>query len=59
MERFVQLIVGGGVVLVAGLWAVALLSPWSITWLAGAALALLGAGSVLAGIGSEITVRGS
>lgn len=54
MERFVQLIVAGGVALVAGLWIVALFDPWSTVWLAGVALSLLGVGSLFAGITSEI-----
>ena len=53
-ERFVRLIVGGGVALVAGLWAVTLSGPWSVGWLLGVALALLGLGSLAAGIRSEI-----
>lgn len=56
VERFAQLIVGGGVVLVASLWIVAYFEAWSIVWLLGAALAVLSAGSVFAGIGSEIEV---
>lgn len=56
MERFVQLIAVGGVVLVGGLWVVTLFDAWSIAWLVGAPLVLLGAGSLLAGIGSEIDI---
>lgn len=54
MERFVRLLVVGGVVLVGGLWLVVLSEAWSIAWLAGVALAVLGTGSLAAGIGSEI-----
>lgn len=54
MERFVQLIAVGGVALVGGLWVVTLFDALSITWLAGAALALLGTASLAVGIGSEI-----
>ncbi len=56
VERFAQLIVGGGVVLVASLWVVAFVETWSVVWLLGIILALLGAGGVVAGIGSEIEV---
>lgn len=56
VERFAQLIVGGGVVLVASLWIVAFVETWSVVWLLGIILALLGAGGVVAGIGSEIEV---
>lgn len=54
MERFVQLIVVGGLVLVGALWAVSFLDPWSVAWLAGVVLALLGVGGLSAGISSEI-----
>lgn len=53
-ERFVRLIGGGGVALVAGLWAVALSGPWSVAWLFGVAFALLGLGGLAAGIRSEV-----
>ncbi|AEH38179.1 hypothetical protein [Halopiger xanaduensis] len=54
MERFVQLIVVGGLALVAGLWLAALFARGSTVWIAGVGLALLGAASVFAGIGSEL-----
>ncbi|SEW15122.1 hypothetical protein [Natrinema salifodinae] len=54
MERFVQLIVAGGVVLVGALWLVAVAEAWSADWLAGVALALLGAGANVAGIVREL-----
>lgn len=54
MERFVRLIVVGGVVLVGGLWLVALLETRSTAWLAGVVLVLLGTASLAAGIASEI-----
>lgn len=53
-ERFVRLIVGGGIALVAGLWAVTLSAPGSVGWLLGAALVLLGAGGLTVGIWSEV-----
>jgi hypothetical protein len=54
MERFVRLIVAGGVALVAGLWAAALFDPWSVAWLIGVGLAVIGIGGLSAGIASEI-----
>lgn len=54
MERFVQLIVGGGVGLVAGLWLLELSPTGSSAWLLGAALAVVGGGALAYGIGSEL-----
>lgn len=54
MERFVRLIVAGGVVLVGALWVVAFFDPWSVAWLAGVVLTLLGVGGLSVGISSEI-----
>ncbi|WP_254762037.1 hypothetical protein [Natrinema marinum] len=54
MERFVRLMVAGGVVLVGGLWLAALVDFGSGPWLAGIALALLGRAGVFAGIASEL-----
>lgn len=54
MERFVGLIVAGGLALIAGLWVVALFAAWSGVWLAGAALAGLGTVGLAAGIASEV-----
>lgn len=54
VERFVWLLVGGGLALVAGLWAVTLSGPWSAPWVAGLLFVLLGVGGLLGGIGSEI-----
>lgn len=53
-ERFVRLIVGGGIALVAGLWIVTLASGWSVPWIVGAVLVLLGIGGLVVGIRSEI-----
>lgn len=50
IERFVRLIVVGGLDMLAGLWVVALSRPWAGPWLFGAALALVGAGGVTVGI---------
>ena len=54
MERFVRLIVAGGVALVAGLWAVRLFEWGTTPSLAGVALVLLGASALGVGIASEI-----
>ena len=56
MERFARLIVAGGIALVAGLWIAAVADAWSVAWLLGAGLAVLGAGGNVAGIVSEIDV---
>jgi len=53
-ERFVRLIVGGGIGLVAGLWIVTLSTLWSVHWLVGIALAVLGTVWLLGGIVSQI-----
>lgn len=54
MERFVRAVVGGGLLLVAGLWLVVPFPAGSPQWLLGAALAALGLGGLAFGIGSEI-----
>ncbi len=54
MERFVQLIVGGGVLLIGALRLAALVEYGSTPWLIGVALALLGTGAVFAGIAREL-----
>lgn len=54
IERFVQLILGGGLGLVAGLWIVELMPRDSGIWLLGILLAFLGAIAILAGIASEL-----
>lgn len=56
VERFVRLIVGGGIALVAGLWLVAAFGAWSVGWLAGVGLAVLGTGGLVSGIGSRIEI---
>jgi len=53
-ERFVRLLVVGGIVLVAGLWVSALSGRWSLPWLLGAGLAVGGACALGVGIWSEI-----
>ncbi|WP_121741710.1 hypothetical protein [Natronorubrum halophilum] len=54
MERFVRLIVAGGVVLVVALWLAALFERGSMLWIVGIALAVLGTGMLTAGIFSEL-----
>ncbi|WP_267643342.1 hypothetical protein [Haloarchaeobius amylolyticus] len=54
VERFVQLIVLGGIALVAGLWVSTLSATWSVPWLVGSALVLLGLGGLALGIWSEV-----
>jgi len=56
MERFVRLVVAGGVVFVASLWTVEFASPGSLAWLAAAATAVVGGASALAGIWLELDV---
>lgn len=57
MERFVGLLVGGGIALVVGLWLVALFESATLPWLVGLALAALGTGGLGAGIASELETR--
>ena len=57
VERFVRLIVGGGLALVAGLWVATLSAVPSPPWLFGAALALLGTAALAAGINHELDYR--
>jgi hypothetical protein len=54
VERFVQLVVAGGLTLVAGLWLTAAFALPTAGWLAGAGLALLGTGGLAAGIRREL-----
>ena len=54
MERFVRLIVAGGLVLVGGLWLVERFAWGSPRWAVGIALAILGVAAVMAGIFSEL-----
>lgn len=54
VERFVELVVLGGIALVAGLWIVALFPSGSLPWAIGVALALLGVGGLAGGIRSEV-----
>ena len=54
MKRFVQLVVAGGLALVAGLWTLRLSARWSPPWLVGVALVVAGAAALAAGIGREL-----
>ncbi|WP_226039415.1 hypothetical protein [Natrinema sp. DC36] len=54
MERFVRLIVAGGVVLVGACWLAAFADYGSVPWVGGIVLALLGTGAVVAGITGEL-----
>ncbi len=54
VERFVVLLVAGGLALVAGLWSTTLLEAGSRPWLAGLALVGLGVVALAAGIHSEV-----
>lgn len=54
MERFVMLIVAGGLALVAGLWLAELGVPGSVLSIGGVALAALGVLALAAGIGHEV-----
>ncbi|MDY7081795.1 MAG: hypothetical protein SXQ77_05165 [Halobacteria archaeon] len=56
MERFVELIVAGGLALVAGLWLVEFTEFSSLPWILGVALSLLGVGGLARGIWSEVDV---
>lgn len=54
MERFAQLVAGGGLALLAGLWGLRLTAAFSPAWLGGAALVGVGVGGLAAGIGWEL-----
>lgn len=58
MERFVQLLVAGGLALLAGLWTLRVAGAWSPSWLAGAVLVVVGVAGLAVGIGSELDVAG-
>lgn len=53
MEWFVRLITSGGIALVVGLWIMTLLEAWSLPWLLGTTLVLLG----IAGLGGGIWLQ--
>lgn len=54
MERFVQFVVGGGIIMLAGLWITGFTEAWTPGWLTGAAIALLGFSVILWGIWSQV-----
>jgi hypothetical protein len=54
MERFVQLITGGGIALVAGLWCLAVFSRPAIPWITGTVFLVLGSAGLLLGIAIPI-----
>jgi len=54
VERFVRLLVGGGLALIAGLWIATLSAALSPPWLFGAALVAFGVGGLAVGIRSQI-----
>lgn len=56
MERFVQFVVAGGLTMVVGLWMTELTATWSIPWLIGVVVALVGMVVSLAGIYRELSL---
>lgn len=54
MERFVALITGGGLAIVAGFWVTTVAAPEQPLWSVGAALGLVGLGVLAAGIHSQL-----
>jgi len=54
VERFLQLVVAGGLALVVGLWLTAAFAVGTASWLAGGGLALLGVGGLADGIFREL-----
>jgi len=54
VERFVRLVVGGGLALVAGLWLATLSALWSLPWAVGVVLSFGGFGGLAVGIRSEL-----
>lgn len=56
VERFVQLIVAGGLALLSGLWLTVLFAVATPGWTLGAALAIAGVAGLAAGIYRELDV---
>lgn len=56
MERFVRLVVAGGLALVVGLWLTVPFTPGSPAWFGGVTLAVLGCVALAVGIRTELTV---
>lgn len=57
MERFVRLVVAGGLALVAGLWVAALTTPSSLPWLGGVGLTVAGLAGLTVGVESQLEWR--
>jgi hypothetical protein len=57
MERFVQLLVGGGIALVAGLWCLAVFSRPATPWITGTVLVVLGTAGLVVGIANSVEWR--
>ncbi|WP_191906122.1 MULTISPECIES: hypothetical protein [unclassified Haloarcula] len=55
MERFVTLVVAGGLALMAGLWMVQLGASVSGVWVGGVVLAFLGLAALGIGISQELS----
>lgn len=56
MERFVQYVVAGGLVMVVGLWVAELTPLWSVPWVLGVLAAVGGTALALAGIYRELSL---
>lgn len=56
MERFVQVVLAGGLALVAGLWIATLFGVGSVPWAVGVALAVAGVVGLGWGIWMEVDV---
>ncbi|MFC5972169.1 hypothetical protein ACFPYI_12585 [Halomarina salina] len=54
MERFVRVLVAGGLTLLAGLWVVSLVERWAPLWLLGVVLVVVGCCGLGAGIYDEL-----
>jgi hypothetical protein len=55
VKRFAKFVFAGGLVLLAGLWAVELTPAWGPLWRVGLVTALVGTGSLLYGIASGLS----
>lgn len=54
MERFVRLVAGGGVTLLAGLWVLEFTAALSVPWTAGLVLSGAGAIALAAGVATPL-----
>lgn len=57
MERFVQFVVMGGAVMLAGIWFTRFTEAWTSSWMLGAAAAVLGGGGILWGVWSQVDAK--